>query len=366
MNAALFFDPVSDFLTEDAKSSTVADNISFLNDNNNEWQQYDIALFTIDDEFPDIRKAFYQLEKGNGKYKIIDLGTLRSGENNDDTNIRLAEISKSLLENNVIPFSIGSRNSSAIGQFMGFEGFQEIVDLVNIDASYDLDEIDPEKGYLNTLFENGKSFIGHYAHLAHQSYLVNNEALNVFEKLNFEGLRLGEVRQNMEECEPITRASNMLVIDVCSIRHTDFPANQLEVPFGLTGEEACQLFWYAGLSNRLKSIGIYGFDLSKDKNNYSAFIIATMVWYFLEGYYSRLEDMDFEGNSYFKYMVTFDMDPHEITFYKHKSSGKWWILIDPELRHNKRHIIPCSYQDYLTASTGELPDRWLKASARIY
>lgn len=366
MNAALFFDPVSELLSENPKTSSVADNISFLNSTNSDWEQFDIALFTIENEFTEVRKTFYELKKGTGNYKVIDLGTLRNGSNDDETNERLAVVCKSLLSNGVVPFIIGNKNASALGQFMGFEGHNEIVDLVNIDAAYDLDEINIEKGYLNTLFENGKSFIGHYAHLAHQSYLVNNEALNVFEKLNFEGVRLGEVRQNMEECEPIIRASNMLVMDVCSIRHPDFPANQLEVPFGLTGEEACQLFWYAGLSNRLKSVGIYGFDLSKDQSNYSAFLLATMSWYFLEGYYARLDDMDFDGNTYFKYIVSFNMDPHEIVFYKHKSSGKWWLLIDPELRHNKRHVIPCSYQDYLTACEGELPDRWLKASARIY
>ena len=366
MNSALFFEPVSEFLSDSPKTSTIADNIFFSNKENANWQEYDIAIFTIDKEFPELRKTFYSLKKGSGKYKIIDLGTLRAGLTNDDTNERLAEICKHLLDNNILPFIIGEKNSNALGQFMGFEGHQEIVDLVNIDASFDLEEIDPEKGYLNTLFETGKSFIGHYAHLAHQSYLVNQEALNVFEKLNFEGIRLGDVRKNMEECEPITRASNMLVMDVCAIKHTDFPANNLNTPFGLTGEEACQLFWYAGLSNRLKSVGLYGFDLTADRNNYSSFILSTMMWYFIEGYYTRLDDMNFESDSYFKYIIPFDINPHEITFFKHKTSGKWWMLIDPELRHNKRHIIPCSYQDYLTASSGELPDRWMKASSRIY
>lgn len=366
MNTALFFEPVDDSLMLDHPKGTFGASVSFLVENSGLWKTFDIALFSIGEHGSKIREQLFNLKKGNGAYNIVDLGELKPGETPEDTSLRLAEVSKALLASDVIPFILGDKNSYAFGQYAGFEGYHEAVNMVNVDASFDLEEGDDlEKGYLTHLFEYGESFLSHYAHIAYQSYLVDIDALKVFEKLNFEGVRLGEVRQQMQECEPIVRAANMMTFDVSAIKHSDFPANGHNVPFGLTGEESCQMLWYAGLSNRLRSVGVYGYDLDQDNTAYSQMILATMVWYFVEGYYARLDDMDFDSDHYFKYVISFEKAPHEIVFYKHKTSGKWWMLIDPELKHNRRHVIPCSYQDYQLANTGELPERWMKASTRV-
>lgn len=364
MNTALFFEPVDERFLKNSHTNSFAEAITVYHDLIPNWKNFDIALFTVGEVGDSFREKLYSLKKGNGIYKIVDLGILKAGETNEDTQLRLSEVCKAMLEASVIPFVIGENNSLALGQFGGFEGYEEPVSISNVDALFDLEGEDEDAHYLQTLFGRGEN-LAHYAHLAHQSYLVNTQALTVFEKMNFEGIRLGEVRQNIEECEPVLRASNMLIFDVSAIKHRDFPANHHELPFGLSGEEACQLFWYAGLSNRLNSVGLYGFSLEKDQHGYSAMTLATMVWYFAEGYYARLDDMNFEGDGYFKYTISFDKAPHELVFYKHRSSGKWWMLIDPELKYNKRHVVPCSYIDYQLANTGELPDRWIRASARI-
>lgn len=364
MNTALFFEPIDESLLNTTHPNSFVDAITVYHDEIPNWKNYDIALFTVGEVAQSLREKLYALKKGTGFYKVIDLGSLKEGASKEDTNQRLAEVCKAMLESTVLPLIIGNNNSLTIGQFDGYEDNKEPISICNVDALFDLEGDDIESNHLQTIFNRGEN-LAHYAHLAHQSYLVNTNALSVFEKMNFEGVRLGEVRQNIEECEPILRSSDMLIFDVSAIKHQDFPANLHELPFGLSPEEACQLCWYAGLSNKLTSFGVYGFNLHKDQHNYSAMVLATMVWYFVEGYYARLDDMNFESDSYFKYTVSFEKSPHELVFYKHKSSGKWWMLIDPELKYNRRHVVPCSYIDYQMANTGELPDRWVRASARV-
>jgi len=48
----------------------------------------------------------------------------------------------------------------------------------------------------------------------------------------------------------------------------------------------------------------------------------------------------------------------ETVFLQSKKTGRWWM----QLPDNK--YIACSYQDYLLASSNEIPERWLRAQER--
>ncbi|MDZ7650641.1 MAG: arginase family protein [Cytophagales bacterium] len=52
----------------------------------------------------------------------------------------------------------------------------------------------------------------------------------------------------------------LLSFDVTAIRSSDAPGNANAQPFGLTGEEACQLCWYAGMNEKLSSVGFYEYN----------------------------------------------------------------------------------------------------------
>ncbi|HSK12544.1 MAG TPA: hypothetical protein VK907_04965, partial [Phnomibacter sp.] len=45
---------------------------------------------------------------------------------------------------------------------------------------------------------------------------------------------------------------------------------------------ACQICWYAGLSNKLSSIGFYEYNPLEDSKGQTASVIATMIWYLVE------------------------------------------------------------------------------------
>jgi hypothetical protein len=57
-----------------------------------------------------------------------------------------------------------------------------------------------------------------------------------------------------------------------------------------------------------------------------------------------------------------------LVFKKSKRTGRWWIeLPNNNSSHNNLSttaLLPCTYDDYLSATEQNIPDRWLKARLR--
>jgi formiminoglutamase len=64
-----------------------------------------------------------------------------------------------------------------------------------------------------------------------------------------------------------------------------------------------------------------------------------------------------------------DFKGHEapFTFWKSNRTGRWWIQVPVKTKkkHLRHRLIPCSYNDYLQASKGEMPDRLSLAFGRF-
>ena len=73
-------------------------------------------------------------------------------------------------------------------------------------------------------------------------------ATETFEKLHFDSHRLGIIRSNSSEMEPVLRNTNLFAMDMSAVRYADAPGCANASPNGLNGEDACQLAYYAGLS----------------------------------------------------------------------------------------------------------------------
>jgi hypothetical protein len=56
-----------------------------------------------------------------------------------------------------------------------------------------------------------------------------------------------------------------------------------------------------------------------------------------------------------------------LVFYKSKRSEKWWMEIPHQDldKFDRNTIIPCSYQDYQLAQSGEIPERWINAQLKL-
>ena len=90
-----------------------------------------------------------------------------------------------------------------------------------------------------------------------------------------------------------------------------------------------------------------------------------MVWYFIEGFYQRKNELDFTGKKFTKYTVAFHDNPNKMTFYKSNLSDKWWLEVENLTSEKDNHIVPCTYEDYLLATNGEVPNRWILTQSRM-
>ncbi|MEM7107410.1 MAG: formimidoylglutamase [Bacteroidota bacterium] len=318
-----------------------------------------------------IRQKLYALKKGFGTYKVVDLGNLRPGIDLDETYGRIKEVCHLLLEQNVLPLIIGGSHDLDFGQYKAYENMDKLISLLNVDAFLDMEDKakSPSHGHINRILVHEPNYLFNYSHLAYQSYLINQSAIDILEKLYFEAYRIGHLRSNITEMEPIIRNADMLSFDITAIKSSDAPGNQNAQPFGLSGEEACQICWYAGLNEKLSSVGFYEYNPDFDDDNQkTASVIATMIWYFIEGYYHRKNEQNFKTNDYTKFVVSMPNDPETLSFFKSKLSEKWWLEVpfpQGRERYARNCIIPCSYSDYQLATKGELPERYISTHAKL-
>jgi formiminoglutamase len=377
MDLTIFFSPIDEALVEKiASPSSFYKNIRAYIDKMPDYREAHIAILGISESntqaADEIRKKLYNLKRGTGAFRIVDLGNLNEGHDRDETYTRLSEVCRILLEQNVLPLIIGGSHDLDYGQYAAYETFEKLISFLNVDAFLDLED-DPsapaEKRHVHKILLHDPNYLFNYIHLGYQSYLIDPVSVAVLEKLYFEAFRIGQMRTNLQEMEPAIRHADLLSFDITAIRSSDAPGNLHAQPFGLSGEEACQICWYAGLNEKLSSAGFYGYQPQHDDvHQKTAAVIATMVWYFIEGYYHRKNEQHFKSNDFIRYTVSMHTDPETISFYKSKMSEKWWLEVpnsNGKVRYTRNSIVPCSYNDYVAATKGEVPERYISTLAKL-
>jgi formiminoglutamase len=376
MDIRLYLDSVSDSIGENFEPNELGNYIFNRSDRMPRWKDVDLAILGVHEQRgnPDnrsdrnpadrIRQSFYRLKK-SGSPRIIDLGNLRLGETLEHTYSRLREVCEYLIGLNVLPIILGGSHDLDLGQYQAYEGMEKMIYLLNVDASIDMEESRlAARSHLNQILLHKPNYLFSMGHIAYQNYLTDPEKMDMFRSLHFDDLSLGQIRGHLPEIEPIIRLADMLSFDMTAVRQIDAPT-----PFGLSPEEACQIAWYAGLNEKLSSLGIYEYNPDQDRSGQTAFSIAAMLWYFIEGYYHRKDEAVLRSNFHIRYTLPFLREGYELVFYKSLHSDKWWMEVPDNLidrKGNHRHpLIPCSYSDYQQASSGVLPDRWLKALNRM-
>lgn len=384
MSLNIFFDPVNESLMQGKFEP--ASLIHYLKINSEvfpEWKAANLAIVGLSEERGTItnqgvahaadvvRKKLYNLKKGTGNIKIADLGNLRNGENLEDTYLRIKEVCETLIQHNVVPILIGGTHDLDYGQFLAYEDYGKPITYLTVDAEIDMQERDDfgfNKSHIHKILVHKPNIIFNYSHLAYQTYLTDQETLGVFEKLFFEAYRVGQLHENLEEAEPVVRHADLMSFDIGAIRQTDAPGNRDSHSFGLTGEEACQLCWYAGLNPKMSSVGFYEFNPVEDTKGQTAGVLAAMIWYFIEGYYLRKKDFNAKDPNYIKYIVSLKENPHKLVFYKNSQTEEWWMEVpysSVKSNYADHSIIPCSYNDYKAAGNGEIPNRWILTHAKL-
>ena len=313
-----------------------------------------------------IREKFYNLFEGPYDTRIADLGNIISGNTVDDTYYALCNVCSELLKSNVVPIILGGSQDLTYANYLAYENLGQTINMFCLDPLFDLGSADKEinsRSYLSKIILHQPNFLFNYTNAGYQTYLVDKEAIVLMEKLYFDTYRLGVVRSNIEEVEPMIRNADLFSFDISSVRYSDAPGNGNCSPNGFYSEEACQIIRYAGLSDKLTSIGFYEYNPLYDNNGQTAMMVAQMIWYFIDGFYNRKKDYpakDKEG--FIKYHVTFKDQSETIVFYKSKKSDRWWmeVPLQTELKnkYERHYLVPCSYNDYKTALNEDIPERW--------
>lgn len=319
-----------------------------------------------------VRKYLYRLFNGNYKLSIVDLGNIVPGNSIKDTYIAVSTVVSELITMKIIPIIIGGSQDITYANYLAYENLGQIINIVSVDYSFDIGKTEnsnDSKTYLSKIILHQPNFLFNFANIGYQTYFVDQEAIDLMSKLYFDSYRLGNVRSDMEEVEPIVRNADVLSFDVSAIRMSDAPGNGNASPHGFYGEEACQIVRYAGLSDKLSSIGFYEVNPTVDNNGQTSHLVAQMIWYFLEGVANRKKDFPLRDKSeYIKYRVTLQNDSHELIFFKSKKSDRWWMEVpyhSTMSQYERHHLVPCSYNDYLTAMNEEMPDRWWQAYQKL-
>lgn len=320
-----------------------------------------------------VREELYKLCIGSWKPKIVDLGDMLSGHEVSDTYFALASALEELMRNNITPLIIGGSQDLTIAQYQAYEKLGQIINIASVDPQFDLGHTKKDhhsRSYLSGIILRQPNYLFNFTNIGYQTYFVDQEAITLMNNLLFDAYRLGVVRASVEEVEPMVRNADMLSFDIGSVRMSDAPGNQNAIPHGFYGEETCQIMRYAGLSDKLSSIGLYEYNPGFDRNNQTAQLISQLVWYFIDGYYNRKHEFPInKKKDVVKFRVTGKDFKDELIFYKSKKSERWWMEVPirtkNKSKYERQHIVPCSYKDYQTALDNNIPDRWWQTYQKL-
>ena len=316
-------------------------------------------------EAPDaIRRHLYTLTTFSPEIRIFDLGNIRCGNTVKDTYAAIKMVAEELVVFNIPVLILGGGQEVTIPIIEGFN-LQESK-LVIVDDRVDnsiAEDCPPDESYINNLSAGTSLTV-----LAGQSYFIGQNDHELFaEGFNGEIVTLGNLRSDPKEIEPLIRNSNLVSFDFGSLKSAEAPGQYRVSPNGLTGEEACQISWYSGISTSPVWFGMFGYAPSIDVSSSGAMMAAQICWYFMNGITKRLdtEPVD-EATDFEAYHVNIDGLEDEITFLRHPVSHRWWLEVPSDDCTNFPVRVPCSKKDYHNACQNEIPERWWKYFDRLY
>lgn len=387
MDISIFFEPYNSFRSKNDPLNQVIGNAVVFNQKGElpDYKKFQLAVLGIMDdsaaennkgcaEAPDkIRSYLYQLAKGPYDYKILDLGNIKKGATKDDTYFAVTSAITQLIKNKITVLVLGGGQDFTYANYRAYENLETTINIATIDPRFDLGEVDADlhsQSYLSKIILHQPNFLFNYANIGFQTHHTDIKSIELMDKLYFDTLRLGTLRDDISLAEPLIRNADIVSFDISAIRASDAPANKNATPNGLFGEEACQLARYAGMSDKVSSFGVYEVNPEWDNRGNTAHLSAQMFWYFIDGFYNRKKDTPAgTKKEHTIYRVHIAEPGHEIIFYKSNKSDRWWMDVpypsDKRLKFERHHLVPCSYKDYQKAMENEMPDLWWRTFQKL-
>lgn len=305
-----------------------------------------------------VRRHFYRLHCWHPDIAIADIGNARRGAEITDSYAAVRSIVAELIGRNKTVLLLGGTHDITLAQYGAYASLEKQIEATCIDACIDLQTESSirSQNFLLDMLTTEPCYVKHYNHIAFQSYFVHPRMLETMDKLRFDCYRVGTVTEYIDEMEPVLRNSHLLSFDINAIKYSDAPANK-NFPNGLTGIDACTLTRFAGLSNNISSLGIYGYRPSQDVGELTASQIAQMIWYFIDGKYKSRQEASLQQREHFNEYHTL-FGEVDTLFLQSKKTRRWWMQM-PD-----KSFVACSPNDYLQAKQNDIPERWLRLQER--
>jgi formiminoglutamase len=305
-----------------------------------------------------IRRHLYALTTFSPDINIVDLGNIMIGNAVKDTYAAIKIVAEELSELNIHLLLLGGSQELTLPILEGF-GKQDS-NIVIVDDRIDncTDKKSPaDESYINHLPIGSSVSV-----IAGQSYFICQQDHDIVaEGYNGEIITLGDIRSDIREIEPIIRKSDLISFDFGSIKSCEGFGQYRISPNGLTGEEACQIAWYSGMSTKPVWFGLFGYSPSFDPTTSGAMTAAQICWYFINGIAKRIDEEPVdEATNFEHYPISVDGLDDPISFLRHPVSQRWWMEAPDEDCTIFPVRIPCSKNDYRKACKNEIPERWWK------
>src|SRR5436190_12653611 len=197
-----------------------------------------------------IRKQLFQLHYWHSEVKIADIGNIKTGASLSDSYAAIKTVLLELLRQHKTVVVLGGSHDITLAQYYAYKELGKAIEATCVDATIDLrgESAARSENFLLEMLTSEPNMVKHYNHIGFQSYFVHPRMLETMDKLRFDCYRVGMAKESMDEMEPVLRNTNLLSFDMNAIKHSDAPANECS-PNGFSGEEACVLTRYAGMSN---------------------------------------------------------------------------------------------------------------------
>lgn len=318
------------------------------------------------------RSAFYKLHAQlTWKFNIYDLGNILPGNELNDTYFAVAQVVSTLIKKRIIPVIIGGSQDLTLAMYAGYEKLEQTINTCSIDYKLDLGNIEKtanSDGYMSHLLMKRPCYLFNHANIGLQIPYAGSGELELFEKLFFDVCRLGEFNADFRKAEPHLRNADLLSIDFMSIKSSEIGLAHA-IPNGFYAEQICQIAKYAGISDKLSSLGIFNHH-SNSTTQLADHLLAEIIWYFIDGYAERKADFPVGSKKdYTQFIVTMENMEDDIIFYRSNKSERWWLEVPypPQegMKYERHHMIPCDHADYEKAMNNELPDLWWKTYQKL-
>ncbi|MDF2553707.1 MAG: arginase [Chryseobacterium sp.] len=305
-------------------------------------------------DFTAIRREFYKLSKLDFEIPVVDLGDLVSGKSVEDSHYILQEVLSACHYKRAIPVIIGGSNDFAFSLFSGLNFHQKNINYTQISNVISLKQgegID-EHTFLSKILGSKNFSIKNYHHLGYQKHLNESDSVKLIKEVEFDIVRLAEMMNSTERTEPFFRKADLVTVNCDAIESFSDAFSMNPQVNGLNRREICAYMKEIGLSENLKSVGIFNYNIYSE-NQLNHQLLAQMIWYLIEGI--NIQHSHPKERQYEMFYVL--IEDRQYAFKRDTFSNLWYFGDD----ENIENCIPCSRKDFDEAKKGWLSSRFTKS-----